>query len=155
MPPARRRWLGLGLSLLALHAVACAPPDQGAAGPGGPLAVGMVGPATVAWLGDGYGGQQAALAGPPVQVAMGPGGSVVALTAGAAGGGSLELVVVRPRGTAGAPSAALRVGALETSGAAWLAADGQRYALAAYWRRPEAPPLDNAAPTGSSAVGAH
>src|ERR671936_284759 len=55
------------------------------------------------------------------------------------GRGSPELEVVRPRGTGGARAAPLRVGALETSGAAWLAADGQRFALAAYWRRPEAP----------------
>jgi hypothetical protein len=50
------------------------------------------------------------------------------------------------------------VGTLETSGAAWLAADGQRYALAAYWQRPGAPALGDAAPPespGTPADGAH
>src|SRR5687768_18283786 len=98
------RWLALGLTLLTLHAAACASPGQGAAGRGGTLVVGMAGPSSVEWLGDGYGGHGAPLAGTPVQVARGPGGSVIALTTGAAGGGSMALEVVRPRGTAGARS---------------------------------------------------
>ena len=90
------RWLGLGLTLLTLHAAACAPPDQGAAGRGGTLVVGMADPAAVAWLDDGHGRHGAALAGAPEQVAAGPGGSVVALTAGAAGR-RYAMVVYQPR----------------------------------------------------------
>src|SRR5262245_41115451 len=141
------RWLGLALALLTLHAAACAPPGRSAAGRGDTLALGLADPSAVAWLDDADGGDGVPSAGWPEQVARGPGESVVALTAGATSGGTMALEVVRPRGAAGARAAPLRLGTLETSGAAWLATDGQRYALAAYWRRPEAPPPGSAVST--------
>src|SRR5687767_8511541 len=90
----------VGVTLFTLHTAACGPPDRGAAGRGATLAVGMAGPASVAWLGDGRGRHASALAGPPVQLAPGPGGSVVALTVGGPSGGRMQLAVVRP-GAAG------------------------------------------------------
>jgi hypothetical protein len=143
------RWLGLTLlTLLLLPAAACAPPGQGAAGRGATLAVGMANPTSVEWLYDGHGRRASALGRSPEQLAAGPGGSVITLAAGAAGGGHLELEVVTPWGAVVSPAAGLRLADLETSGAARLAADGQRYAVVAYQRRAEARPLaGTASPT--------
>ncbi|MGH2354316.1 MAG: hypothetical protein ACRDJN_22145, partial [Chloroflexota bacterium] len=125
-----------------------APPGQGAAGRGATLVVGIASPASVAWLDDGPGRHGSALAGLPEQIAAGPGGSVVALTAGSAGGGRRELEVVAPRRAAEYHAAGLSLGGLETSGVAWLAADGRRYAVVAYQRRRGAhPPAGTASPT--------
>ena len=140
------RWLGL--TLLTVHAAACAPPDRGAAGRGATLVVGTARPAAVAWLDDGRGPHGAALAGAPEQLAAGPGGGVVALTADAAGGGRVALELVRPRGAA-APAVARRLSGLETSGRARLAADGRRYAVVSYQRRPDRP--EDRPPAGPAA----
>src|SRR5262245_9332809 len=98
MPTTLGRWLGPGRALLPLPSVACAPPDRATSGRGAELAVGLAGPAAVAWLDHGPGRPGPALAGSPEQLAAGPGGSVVALTADPAGGGRLALELVRPRG---------------------------------------------------------
>src|SRR5687767_15543928 len=135
----------LGVAFLTLHAAACAPPDQGAAGLGAALAVGMTNPASLAWLGDGRGGHASPLAGPPVQIAAGPGGSAVTLTAGAPGAGRMQLAVIQPGASAESRAAGPRLDGVETSGVARLAADGQRHAVVAYQRRPEARPLSSGA----------
>src|SRR5262245_37090948 len=136
------RWLGLVLALLTLPAPACAPPDRGPPGGGATLAVGLASPAAVAWHGAGSGrpGPPSALAGAPEQLGAGPGGSAVALTADPAGGGRVALELVRPRGAAGAPAGGLRLGGIETTGVARLAADGQRYAVVLYQQRPAGGP---------------
>jgi hypothetical protein len=151
MPLTLGRWLGFCLTFLMLHAAACAPPGQGAAGRGEALVVGLADPAAVEWLDSGYGRHGAALAGVPQQLAAGPRGSVVALTAGAAGGGRVELELVRPRGAAGAQAPGLRLGGLETSGLARLAADGQRYAVVIYQPWTETRALPETAPSADAA----
>jgi hypothetical protein len=144
------RSLGLGLTLLTLPVAACVPPDRGAAGRGGTLAVGMAGPAAVTWLAAGPRWRGSALAGAPEELAAGPGDSVVALTADRSGGGRMALEFVRPRDAAEAPAAGGRLGDLETSGLARLATDGQRYAVVIYQQRPGAGAL---AWTASEAAG--
>jgi hypothetical protein len=99
--------------------------------------VGIASPVAVEWLGDGAGRPGPALAGAPEQLAAGPGGSVVALTSDPACGGCVALVPVRPRAAAGAPAAGRRLGGLESTGLARLAADGQRYAVVGYRQRVE------------------
>ena len=143
------RWLGF--ALLTLHVSACAPPNQGAAGRGAVLVVGVVNPASLEWVGGGHGRHRMALARPLEHLAAGLGGSVITLTAGSGGGGRMELDVLWPGSASHPPAAVRRLGGVDTSGVARLAADGQRYAVVAYQRRLEAQPLTGTAPPAADA----
>ena len=66
----------------------------------------------------------------------------------------MQLEVVQPRGVVGAHAPGRRLGGVETSGAAWLAADGVRYAVVAYQRRMDARPPETGAGAAATAGGA-